>query len=42
MLSVSHVLSPAMIAALADNFHDLNPKPLGGTQRSDRFGQENF
>jgi cytochrome c553 len=30
MLSVSHVLSPAMIMALANDFHDLNPKPLGG------------
>jgi cytochrome c553 len=30
MLSVSHVLSPAMMAALANDFHDLNPKPLGG------------
>ena len=28
MFHVSHVLSPAMLTALADNFHDLNPKPL--------------
>ena len=28
MFHVSHVLSPAMLAALADDFHDLNPKPL--------------
>src|SRR6201997_5142261 len=30
MFNVGHVLSPAMIAALAADFHDLNPKPLGG------------
>src|SRR5579863_750870 len=30
MFNVGHVLSPAMIRALATNFHDLNPKPLGG------------
>ncbi len=30
MFNVGHVLSPAMIDALATNFHDLNPKPLGG------------
>ena len=28
MFKVGHVLSPAMITALATNFHDLNPKPL--------------
>jgi cytochrome c553 len=33
MFNVGHVLSPAMIAALAANFHDLNPKPLGGAPR---------
>ncbi len=30
MFNVGHVLSPAMIKALATDFHDLNPKPLGG------------
>src|SRR5579863_4988607 len=30
MFNVGHVMSPAMIAALAADFHDLNPKPLGG------------
>ncbi len=30
MFNVGHVLSPAMIKALATNFHDLNPKPFGG------------
>ena len=30
MFNVGHVLSPAMIAALAADFHDLDPKPLGG------------
>ena len=29
MFNVGHVLSPAMITALANGFHDLNPKPLG-------------
>lgn len=33
MFNVGHVLSPAMIAALATSFHDLNPKPLGGAPR---------
>src|SRR5271170_11308 len=28
MFNVSHVLSPAMLSALAESFHDLNPKPL--------------
>jgi hypothetical protein len=30
MYNVAHVLSPAMQAALAKYFHDLNPKPVGG------------
>ncbi len=33
MFNVGHVLSPAMINALATNFHDLNPKPLGGAPK---------
>jgi len=33
MFNVGHVLSPAMIAALAADFHDLNPKPLGGAPK---------
>src|ERR1700730_13052922 len=33
MFSVAHVLSPAMITALARHFSDLNPKPLGGAPR---------
>jgi len=33
MFSVGHVLSPEMIAALAVNFHDLDPKPLGGAPK---------
>ena len=28
MFHVSHVLSPAMLTALADSFHDLNPRAL--------------
>jgi len=34
MFNVGHVLSPAMIAALAANFHDLDPKPLGGAPKN--------
>jgi cytochrome c553 len=34
MLNVSHVLSPAMITALADNFMALNPKPIGGASKN--------
>jgi cytochrome c553 len=30
MFNVGHVLSPAMIRALATDFNALNPKPLGG------------
>ena len=33
MFNVGHVLSPAMINALATHFHDLNPKPLGGAPK---------
>jgi cytochrome c553 len=33
MFNVSHVLSPAMLDALATGFHDLNPKPLGGAPK---------
>jgi cytochrome c553 len=33
MFSVGHVLSPAMITALAINFHDLNPKPIGNAPK---------
>jgi cytochrome c553 len=33
MFNVGHVLSPAMVAALAANFHDLDPKPLGGAPK---------
>ena len=33
MFNVGHVLSPAMVAALTANFHDLNPKPLGGAPK---------
>ena len=35
MFHVSHVLSPAMLSALADSFHDLNPKPLVTAAPSD-------
>lgn len=33
MANVAHVLSPAMITALATNFRDLNPQPLGGAPK---------
>ncbi len=33
MFNVGHVLSPAMISALAAHFHDLNPKPFGGAPK---------
>ncbi len=33
MLNVAHVLSPAMIAALADRFRSYNPAPFGGAPR---------
>jgi len=33
MINVAHVLSPAMLTALATNFHNLNPKPVGGAPR---------
>jgi cytochrome c553 len=33
MFNVAHVLSPQMEKALADQFRDLNPKPLGGAPR---------
>jgi cytochrome c553 len=34
MFNVAHSLNPAMIAALAADFHALNPPPLGGGARS--------
>ena len=33
MFNIGHVLSPAMITALANSFHDLDPKPLGGAPK---------
>jgi cytochrome c553 len=33
MFNVAHVLSPSMQTALADQFRELNPKPLGGGPR---------
>jgi cytochrome c553 len=33
MFNVGHVLSPAMITALATSFHDLDPKPLGNAPK---------
>jgi cytochrome c553 len=33
MFNVAHVLSPQMEKALADQFRDLDPKPLGGAPR---------
>ena len=33
MFNVAHALSPSMVSALAANFHDLNPPPIGGAPR---------
>lgn len=33
MFNVAHVLSPGMLGALATNFRELNPKPLGGASK---------
>ncbi len=33
MANVAHVMSPAMITALAEHFHGLNPAPLGGAPK---------
>jgi cytochrome c553 len=33
MFNVGHVLSPEMIKALAEDFHTLNPKPVGGAPK---------
>lgn len=33
MFRVAHVLSPAMVNGLAESFHALNPKPLGGAPK---------
>jgi cytochrome c553 len=33
MFNVAHTLSPAMITALAANFRNLNPKPIGGAPK---------
>src|ERR1700726_1734655 len=33
IFTVAHVLSPPMLTALATNFKDLNPKPLGGAPK---------
>ena len=33
MFKVAHSLSPTMLAAIAEHFKDLNPKPLGGAPR---------
>jgi cytochrome c553 len=33
MFNVAHVLTPSMQKALVTDFHDLNPKPLGGAPK---------
>jgi cytochrome c553 len=33
MQNVAHVLSPSMVSALATNFRNLDPKPIGGAPR---------
>jgi cbb3-type cytochrome c oxidase subunit III len=35
MFHVGHVLSPAMVKALAEKLHALNPKPVGGAPQED-------
>jgi cytochrome c553 len=35
MFHVGHVLSPAMVKALATRFHELNPDPVGGAPQQD-------
>ncbi len=43
MANVAHVMSPAMIAALATHFRSLNPPPLGGApKRAAATGQKIF
>ncbi len=34
MFSVAHVLSPAMISALAEHFRNMHPRPIGGGPRN--------
>ncbi len=34
MFNVAHVLSPALLTALTDDFKNLNPKPLGGAPKA--------
>src|SRR5215472_17468393 len=33
MFNVAHALSPSVVAALAANFGDLNPRPMGGAPK---------
>jgi len=33
MANVAHVLSPSMVSALAEHFHHLDPRPIGGAPR---------
>ena len=43
MFNVAHSLSPSMLAALAANFHSLNPPPIGGApQRLVATGEKIF
>jgi len=43
MFNVAHSLSPSMVAALAANFHSLNPPPIGGApQRLVAIGRKIF
>jgi cytochrome c553 len=39
MFNVAHTLSPSMLDGLADYFHDLHSKPLGGTEPKDLVEQ---
>lgn len=42
MFRVAHVLRPAMVDALAESFHALNPKPLGGAPKDLAADGENI
>ena len=39
MFNVAHVLSPAMLDALTESFHDLNPKPLTTSAAEDLIAE---
>jgi cytochrome c553 len=42
MFNVARVLTPAMLAALATHFRDLDPKPLGGLQKNSWLWEKQY